>query len=717
MPWVTAGPVPNSVPDSHDVSGLKLSIRTKVLLVAVLLLTIPYVGYQFVREMENHLRDGLEQSVLGAAQALAGALHDRLDLMPIHPPEDPQRSSDGEIYAHPLPQEMQIDGYLEDWGAHLSQLVPIGPDAADGSGPVAGFVAGKHGSYLYLVVTVKDAHIVYRGLPVRARPKADFVKVVSVSSDGQRRAYFFHTLSPGWITVYELTDSGADGAQARLRQESRIRAEWRETRDGYLVEARIPLALLGARMGIEVGNVDQPIRSTDSASVSTSGIGPVADPALLVLPSESIEALIKSLGRTPGRRIWVVDAEARVLARGGSLERETEPVPVNPLVALVLAPPPAELFEEQPIVARFSGPEVRAALAGRASSRWRTTQYPGTYVVSAAHPVWNDANIVGAVVVEETTLGIQTVRREALANLFNKTLIVCIFGALVLLLFATRISVRLRRLRNEAAAAIDAHGRVVGKLTASRAGDEIGDLARDFSAMMERLREYNHYLEQLARRLSHELRTPITVVRSSLDAMELDGSADDQDIYLVRARDGLRRLDTIISRMSEATHLEQALQESEPELFDLAAVVAASVASYRLAWPQQLFQFRAPAEQCGIHGMPDLVVQMLDKLVGNAVDFSTPGTPIDIVVERQGSNIILEVRNQGPALPEEMADKLFQSMVSIRDDKGPEDPHLGLGLYIVRLIAEAHGARVRAFNLPGGGGVGMGIVFSAGTAN
>ena len=57
--------------------GLKISIRTKVLLVAVLLLTIPYVGYQFVREMENHLRDSLEQSLLGAAQALAGALHDR----------------------------------------------------------------------------------------------------------------------------------------------------------------------------------------------------------------------------------------------------------------------------------------------------------------------------------------------------------------------------------------------------------------------------------------------------------------------------------------------------------------------------------------------------------------------------------------------------------------------------------------------------------------
>ena len=709
MPWVTAGLVPNSGPRNHGVSSLKFSIRTKVLLVAVLLLTIPYVGYQFVREMENHLRDGLEQSVLGAAQALAGALHDRLDLIPESSPQN--TPYEGEIYAHPLPQEMQIDGYLEDWGGHLGHLAPLGPDDTGAQGPQARFVAGKRGPYLYLVVTVKDAHLVYRGLSVRARPKADFVKVVTEFSNGERRAYFFHTISPGWVTVYELSGSGVDGAPSRLRQESRIRAEWRETKDGYLVEARIPLALLGARVGIEVGDVDQPSGTTQPRSISTSGAGPVIRPGPLVLPSESIEALIKSLGRTPGRRIWVVDAEGRVLARGGSLERETEPAPVNPLFALVLAPPPAELFEEQPIVARFSGPEVRAALAGRATSRWRTTQDPDTYVVSAAHPVWSSANIVGAVVVEEATLGIQTVRREALANLFAKTLVVCFFGALVLLLFATRISMRLRRLRNEAAAAIDAHGRVVGQLSASRAGDEIGDLARDFSAMMERLREYNHYLEQLARRLSHELRTPITVVRSSLDAMELDQAADDQSIYLGRARDGLRRLDTIISRMSEAAHLEQALQESEPELFDLGAVIAASVESYRSVWPHQAFQILAPAGQCTIHGMPDLVVQMLDKLVGNAVDFSAPGTSIDVVVERQAGNIILEVRNQGPSLPGEMTDKLFQSMVSIRDDKGPEDPHLGLGLYIVRLIAEAHGASARAFNLPGGTGVGMQIAF------
>ncbi|TFH41554.1 MAG: proteobacterial dedicated sortase system histidine kinase, partial [Lysobacterales bacterium] len=169
--------------------------------------------------------------------------------------------------------------------------------------------------------------------------------------------------------------------------------------------------------------------------------------------------------------------------------------------------------------------------------------------------------------------------------------------------------------------------------------------------------------------------------------------------------------DTIISRMSEAARLEQALQESEPERFDLNAVVSASVESYHSVWPQQSFRYQAPGEPCRIDGMPDLVVQMLDKLAGNAVDFCTPGTSIDLSVARRAGSVELEVRNLGPLLPGEMSDKLFESMVSIRNDKGSEDPHLGLGLYIVRLIAEVHGARARASNLPGGEGVAVQIVF------
>ena len=98
-----------------------------------------------------------------------------------------------------------------------------------------------------------------------------------------------------------------------------------------------------------------------------------------------------------------------------------------------------------------------------------------------------------------------------------------------------------------------------------------------------------------------------------------------------------------------------------------------------------------------MYGVPDLMAQMLDKLIGNAIDFHTPDTPIRISLDTDGREARLLVSNTGPALPDEMQGNLFESMVSIRDKKG-EQPHLGLGLYIVRLIVEFHHGSVIARN-------------------
>src|SRR5439155_1487333 len=98
---------------------------------------------------------------------------------------------------------------------------------------------------------------------------------------------------------------------------------------------------------------------------------------------------------------------------------------------------------------------------------------------------------------------------RALEQVVAVTLVAFLAGAVTLLAFASRLSIRLRRLRDEAEAAIDSQGRVRKLLHGSAAGDEIGDLSRSFSTALERLAQYNAYLEHMAGRLSHELRTPL----------------------------------------------------------------------------------------------------------------------------------------------------------------------------------------------------------------
>jgi two-component system sensor histidine kinase ChvG len=128
------------------------------------------------------------------------------------------------------------------------------------------------------------------------------------------------------------------------------------------------------------------------------------------------------------------------------------------------------------------------------------------------------------------------------------------------------------------------------------------------------------------------------------------------------------------------------------------------------AYPRRRFDVDVPSEPVWVLGAPDLYAQMLDKLVANAADFAHTGKdsgdePIRVRLEPRGADAVLTVSNRGPRLPESMASKLFESMVSVRSGNSGGEPHLGLGLYIVRLIAEFHGGRAEALDREDGSGV------------
>ncbi|TMH93786.1 MAG: HAMP domain-containing protein [Betaproteobacteria bacterium] len=547
----------------------RLSLRTKLALVALVLLALPWAGYEYVREMERFLLEGEEQALLATARAVATALHDRPGLM-------------------------------------------------------------------------------------RARPSRD--------NDLLREA------------------------EEELRRLAAERGE--------------PQPEPGAETALIID------REEVAAKNETEEIG------------EILRAVERSTAR-----IWVVTRELRVLALAGSLRREESEAEetLTQRVLGLLIPRPSEDFDDAiDDDALAAGREISGALQGRPGFRLRNTPDGKAVVISAAHPIWNGDEVAGAVVVEESTNPILSVRSQALERLLVLTLAAFAVAAAVLIWFATRISTRIRRLRDEAETAIDAHGRLAHPhsrlLTAQNAGDEIGDLSRSFSAMLAKLSQHHAYLESLASRLSHELRTPIAVVRSSLENLKL--APADARVYIDRAEEGLKRLGTILTRMSEATRLEQGLASFERERFDLAAVVSGCVEGYRLAYPHQAFDLALPQKKTWVQGSPDLAAQLLDKFVANAVDFAAAGKrsePVRISLSAANGMLELGVENKGPPLPEEMRGKLFESMVSVRGERRGEgtsaEPHLGLGLYIARLIAEFHGGDIRARNLASGEGVAVSATF------
>lgn len=406
-----------------------------------------------------------------------------------------------------------------------------------------------------------------------------------------------------------------------------------------------------------------------------------------------------------GRRIWVLNNLGQVLASYGGLDKNLLNKHRNIFYNLILPPVSSRLKDDLAGKSRLQGEDVKSALAGNTVSRWRRAADNETVIVSAATPIWVNDEVRGVVMVEESSSGIQMLQRNAMASLFNKTLYVFLFVTAVLLIFATRLSGRIKQLSAQAGAAIDEHGRVTGEFTGVKGHDEIHELSQNYSAMLERLRHYNHYLENMAGRLSHELRTPITVVQSSLERLQSTSLDTNTEQYISRARNGIEQLGLILTRLSEATRLEQAIQSASKQNTRLNEIVNNCCEGYRLAYAERHFELDITPEPLTVDIAPELFVQLMDKLIANAADFSQIQSSIGIRLRRIDAGALMEVSNEGPVLPEGMEDQLFNSMVSIRQGKSDGQAHLGLGLYIVRLIAEFHNGSVSARNLSSGDGV------------
>ena len=434
------------------------------------------------------------------------------------------------------------------------------------------------------------------------------------------------------------------------------------------------------------------------------------------LPSDEVEKILGVVAKT-ATRIWVVDARSRVRGFSGNLRGSvTKQIPpgafqqiftsaIRPVIHLFANDPGWAVNEDPAQTTRAVMTQVDRALSGQPTAYPRYASDGRATVISAAEPIWQGDNIIGAVVVEETTSGSQSITFAALESLLAMTLVVLLVGFGALLIFAWRLAYRVRLLQRQAETAIDAQGRIRGTISGSDAKDEIGALSLSLEAILLRLSHYNHYLEQMAARLSHELRTPLAVVRSSLDNLRDSDISSQGGVYITRADEGVRRLSSLISRMAEATRLESMLVGSEKERCDIARLIAGCIEGYRAAYPSTTFEYREPDSPVMLDVIADAIAQMLDKLVQNAVDFAQPGTSVTILLSATAKQIGIQVENKGKTLPPDVASSLFTSMVSSRLDGIGNRSHLGLGLFIVRLIAEFHNGTATAQNLPDESGV------------
>ena len=666
-----------------------MNLRKQLLLVSLLTLILPWAGCQVLRDTESALRQGQQQFLSGTAQAIADSFSQFPDELLAG--KDDLRFGQNQLYGHPLVTAPLIDGYFDDWTTPEGSAMPL-----RGTDGTIKYVVGIRRPHVYLHVDIRDTSVIFdRGQDaIFPSGHSDHVSLVSVDESGERTVFRFRAEAPGEIIA--VRETGGE-----VFDDTRIAAYWQDTPGGYRLEARIPQSLLGSRLGLVIINTD---------NATTSGIRSATFDGNLPGRFVTISPVLQSVAAgyvQPGWRLIVTDMRGWRLAQAGSISGVPDGIENIPpssgwlrlAYSLLLEPGAASALAEPDASGREQQDYVSEALNGRPATRWFRSPDTGRAVVSVAQPIFSGTVQTGAIILQQGTDAILSLTNQAMMRLITLTLIATVGVALVLLGYASWLSARIRSLSNAADRALD-EKHVLTSLPSALAGDEIGDLSRSFSSVLQQIGSYNDYLQTLASKLSHELRTPLTIVKSSLENLEHEALSKESAVYTARAKEGVERLRKILSAMSEASRTEELIEHAEPENFDLGKVLESTVAAYAGAWPERQFIFDNHAADAIVFGSPELIIQMLDKLADNAVDFSSAGDEIRVSLNSDPDSVELSISNPGPPLPDNMRTQLFHSMVSVRQVGG--ERHLGLGLYVARLIAEGHNGSIWAENVSDG---------------
>ncbi|MFT3791066.1 MAG: ATP-binding protein [Rudaea sp.] len=672
-----------------------MSLRFKLLLLALSTLALPLAGWLIVRQMEELLRQGQEQTLTASAKALARSLAALKTALP---------PAGQAFYVHPCAGSMRIDGYADDWTSLMPYAQNIGP--ADDA-QKAKLLLCTDNDYLYLLAQVRDATRTRADATDPAAQLRDHV-TLSLARDNDLRRYLLASAAPGRFDARVLDGEGDSLPQA-------LAGVWQEDADGYRIELRLPRAQMPDSLTLNAFDADAP----NNAHIELRP---------LLLRSPDLSADLAQFA-PEGMRVRVLSAEGWVVAESGQLDpaqgyaspalrRWFETLIYRSLIAPGMTP--AQDFATS--LPRLSSPEIWQALSGVAATAWHPAPNQRSSVVLAtAVPLKDDYEVRGALLLEQSGNALPLLTNRALLILIGASLGALVFAGAVLFAFAGVLGLRIRRLRDAVERAKQTSGKgergFDNQVTLPLIGakDELGDLSRSFARLLDEVAAYTDYLRTLASKLSHELQTPLAIVKSSLDNLDQQVVPADARTYLVRARSGAERLGAIVRAMSEASRMERAVGGVDAEEFDLAAVVRGCVDAYRPLLAPRRVEADLPASPFLMHGAPELIAQALDKLVDNARSFTPEDGWIRIGLHAHGDGAVVTVANQGPPLPPTMADRLFDSLVSVRPstaqkttpvgDAPAGPPHLGLGLSIVRLIAELHRGRASAANLGDGSGV------------
>ncbi|MBU6955003.1 proteobacterial dedicated sortase system histidine kinase [Hahella sp. HN01] len=639
-----------------------MKLRRQLILIACVMLLLPWAVIQFAKQIEQSLRESQQQNHIQLAGFIASLLR----------PEWPTPASIGGriLNVRQYDTPIYLDGYQDDW-AEIPALSDPKPDS------IRAVKAATDGQDLYLLVAANDASIQYRQPSARSQP-ADHFELITGYLAGGKAVTMLETEGPGQI-------------KARLAGSwSSVHGMWQEDGPGFILELRIPLASLQDGFSLRWIDIDKSAAWVFNRN-TLDVLGSDAEPMLLNFAPPGL--IHKAQELTPEyTRLRLTDAQGATLLeydndlmRYIGMQDDVWRMAMRRLLRWAVDGV-SQASESQPL----------AADAPR--STWDASATSELANLITRYPVKSETGkLLGWVQLEQRTPQIAAVANDALFAAVGGSVALLIVIMLILFGYASWLSWRITHLSKGIVSALDTETKFSGRFQASRLPDELGDLSRSFSEMLTQLRSYSEYMESFASKLTHECRTPLAIVSSSLQLLESADNEQEKQEYLGRARAGAERISALLTAMRQASRLEATIQSQSLETFDLSELISELQQSYRpLVEPRRL-ELELPEAPIVADISAELIAQAVDKLLENARDFTAPDGAIYIGVEEAKQERWIYVENEGDPIPEYIKEKLFTPFMSVRQDGGQE-LHLGLGLVIVKLIADFHQARIKVEN-------------------
>ncbi|MFN3521246.1 MAG: stimulus-sensing domain-containing protein [Phenylobacterium sp.] len=341
--------------------------------------------------------------------------------------------------------------------------------------------------------------------------------------------------------------------------------------------------------------------------------------------------------------------------------------------------------------------EVGLALRGEHIAGMRVAD-DGERVVSVSIPIQHVQAVLGVLTLEASDVDeIIAAERVALVPFILVAVSVMLISSWLL---NRLIAQPVRRLARSADRVRQARARSISLPDLARRDDELGDLTRSLQDMTDALSERMDAIESFAADVAHEIKNPLTSMRSAVETLELVADPVARERLLRILKQDVGRLDRLVTDISNASRLDAELSREDPRALDLGRLLNEVASLYQATRREHepAVVLSAAAEPMMVSGREGPLGQVFRNLIDNARSFSPPGGEVRVAVERGRGQVRVTVDDDGPGVPPENLETIFERFYTSRPKGAAFGGNSGLGLSIARQIVEAHGGDIHAEN-------------------